>query len=381
MTEALVRMPKLADTLVEGTVGQWLKQVGETVAAGEPLASIETDKVSTELTAPVAGTLVALLVPAGQAVPIETAIARIAASEETTTGDSAQATTADSVSAAVESVPQPGAQRRTTPLAARLLAEHGLRPDDIGVPPAGARRITKDDVLRHLAAAAPLPTEGRTRGEDVLVPLSSMRRAIAEHMTAARQSIPHGQTVMAADVSRLVEWRDSIKAEFERTEHGRLTLTVCFVVALAQALAKTGAYGPIDLGVAVAVDNGLVVPVIRGVDSLSLGEAARRLQHAADNARARQLTTEDVQGGVMTVTNVGSFGNLLAAPIVPLGQLGIFGPGLVERRPVPGPHGTLRAGWQCLLTLMFDRKRIDEFAADRLLGSVVDHLARLSGQG
>jgi 2-oxoglutarate dehydrogenase E2 component (dihydrolipoamide succinyltransferase) len=206
-----------------------------------------------------------------------------------------------------------------------------------------------------------------------------MRRAIAEHMTAARQSIPHGQTVLAADLTSLVEWRDNSKAEFESVEHARLTLTVCFVAALAQALAKTQ-HQPVDLGVAVAIDNGLVVPVIRGADALGLGETARRLQQAADKARARQLTADDLQGGLMTVTNVGSFGNLLASPIVPLGQLGIFGPGVVERRPMPSPQGTLRAGWQCLLTLMFDRRQLDDFAADRLLGAVVDQLGRLSSE-
>jgi 2-oxoisovalerate dehydrogenase E2 component (dihydrolipoyl transacylase) len=353
----VVRMPKLADTLVEGTLGRWLKQPGQHVAAGEPLASIETDKVTTELTAPAAGTLLELLVAEGEVVPIETPIARIGAPSASSAPGRAAAPSAPAASA-----PE---SPRPTPVASRLLEEHGLRAEDVD---AGSRRLTKEDVLRHLEARSETHTIS-------LTPLTSMRRAIAQHMVKARQTIPHGQTVMAADLTELWRWRDSTRSDFEAMYGARLTFTVCFLNALARALADAGRRN-VDLGVAVAVQNGLVVPVIRSADTLLLGETARALERIAQRARASSLIAEDMQGALMTLTNVGSFGNLLASPIVPLGQMGILGPGVVERRAMPAFDG-IRLGHQCFVSLMYDRRAFDDFAADRFLGSVVDHLRQL----
>jgi 2-oxoglutarate dehydrogenase E2 component (dihydrolipoamide succinyltransferase) len=203
-----------------------------------------------------------------------------------------------------------------------------------------------------------------------------MRRAIAEHLTRARRTIPHGQTVIAADLTRLVAWRDEHKAAFLAAEGANLTFTVIFVYALGQALA-TRHRSPIDLGVAVALDAGLIVPVLRNVDSLSPGATARGVADLATRARASKLTPDETQGAQMTVTNVGSFGNLTASPIVPLGQSAILGPGLVERRPLPGADGGVRLGWRCLLSLMFDRRALSDFEADKLLRGVVTNLANL----
>jgi len=464
MAEALVvRMPKLADTLVEGTLGQWLKRVGESVAAGEPLASIETDKVTTELTAPAGGIVLELLVDEGQTVPIETPIARLgdpsmtsataaaavgaagapapgpaappgsaraapaaAAPPDRQAGPPAPATaTSTAVAAPSPAAAGPAASAdlaapgsagpggpgpRPTPVAARLLAAHGLPPAAVTVPP-GARRLTKADVLRHLeqpahasdalassspslappsasakaslpATASPpeAPSPGASdHGAGVLVPLSSMRRSIAEHMLAARSTIPHGLVVAEADLTELVAWREATRAPFEQTEGARLTLTVCFVAALGRALAEAG-HQSVDLGVAVALERGLIVPVIRRVEELGLGETARALAELAGRARAARLAPADVRGGLMTITNVGSFNNLLAAPIVPLGQLGILGPGLVEQRPLPGPGPSVRIGWRCLLSLSFDRRALDDLAAERLLIATVAHLARLPSE-
>jgi pyruvate/2-oxoglutarate dehydrogenase complex dihydrolipoamide acyltransferase (E2) component len=324
VTDAIVRMPKLADTLVEGTLAQWLKDVGAPVSRGEPLASIETDKVTTELTSPSDGTLLEVLVPAGTTVPIETPIARIG-------------------SATVTTAPAP---RKVTPLAARMLAEHGLTPDQV---PATSLRLKRDDVLAFVA----------TRPEPA--PLSSMRRAIAEHMTRAYQSIPHGQTVMAADLTQVVHWRDD--------QDPRPTFTVLFVYALARALEP-----PADVGVAVALQAGLIVPVVRSAHLLSVSQTTDAIGDLAARARANQLQLAETQGARMTVTNVGSFGNLTAAPIIPLGQIGILGPGLVERRPMATAEGGVRPGWRCLLSFGFDRRAFDDFAADRFLRKVIDRL-------
>jgi 2-oxoglutarate dehydrogenase E2 component (dihydrolipoamide succinyltransferase) len=436
MSETLVRMPKLADTLVEGTLAQWLKRVGDEVRRGEPLASIETDKVTTELTSPAAGTLLEVLVGDGQTVPIETPIARIAGAEgasRPTEGPSREAEgpsrgaeqtsrqaegasqRAEAASRQIEAPsparegpsrqtigpsragqgpsrlgeppsrpgaavppraePSPGV-RKPTPVAARLLAEHGLKPADIAIE---SGRLTKGDVLAFIARAKrPAPAAALPDGG--LVPLTSLRRAIAEHMLKARQTIPHGQCVMEVDLTQVVAWREAEKTAFQEQHGANLTFTVLFVHALARRLA---AYlgGPADLGVAVALEAGLIVPVLRGADSLSLAETARGVADLAGRARANKLAPDEVQGARMTLTNVGSFGNLTASPLVPLGQLGILGPGLVERRPLPAPGGGIRVGWRCLLSLMFDRRAFDDYAADRFLRGIVDELVALPTRG
>jgi 2-oxoglutarate dehydrogenase E2 component (dihydrolipoamide succinyltransferase) len=267
-----------------------------------------------------------------------------------------------------------GPPRKATSVAARLLAEHGLSADQL---PATSTRLTKDDVLAYLARERTSPAAGATAHDGSaagLIPLTRMRQAIAEHMVRAHQTIPHGQTVMDVDLTELVAWREERKTAFQQAEGASLTFTVFFVHALARQLAAHRGPG-VDIGVAVALDNsGLIVPVLRGADELSLGATARGVADLAQRARSGKLAPDATQGGHMTVTNVGSFGNLTAAPIVPLGQLGILGPGLVERRPMPTPDGGLRPGWRCLIALMFDRRAFDDFAADRFLRGVVDAL-------
>src|SRR6266542_1085289 len=364
-------MPRLADTLVEGTVGKWLKQVGESVAVGEPLVSIETDKVTTDVTAPAAGSVLELLVPEGQTVAVETPIARIGAAEGAAASSATPATSAapetpvppevdtqldeatvmrtvtDQAPSVTRSVTGP----KTTPLAARLLAEHGLRASDLGT----AGRVTKADVLRYLAerhepSVHGEPMEGSEPFErlpDNVVPLSSMRKAIAEHMVRARKTIPMGQTVLQADLTDVANWREREKGPFELREGAALTYT------------------------------GLIVPVIRGADALSLAETARALADVAERARSGKLQPGETRGALMTVTNVGSFGNLFASPIVPLEQIGILGPGIVERRPMPTKDGGIKIGWRCWLTLMFDRRAFDDLAADRFLRSVLELLLQI----
>ena len=212
-----------------------------------------------------------------------------------------------------------------------------------------------------------------------------MRRAIADHMSKARATIPHGQTVMEADITRLVTWREREKVAFQAREGANLTLTVFFVAALGRALRRVASdlevpppirsgSTTIDLGIAVALDGGLIVPVVRNADRLSFGEAARTIQDLADRARAGRLAPDETTGAVMSVTNVGTFGNITAFPIVPLNQVGILGPGIVEQRPLPSGDGGIRLGWRCLLALVFDRRALSDFAADRLLSTVVEEL-------
>jgi 2-oxoglutarate dehydrogenase E2 component (dihydrolipoamide succinyltransferase) len=312
MAETVVTMPRLADTLVEGTLGEWLKQVGERIAEGEALAIVETDKVTTELPSPIAGIVLEHLIAAGETVPIETPIARIGAAAT--------------------------AERTDT----------GSDPPPLAAP-----------------AVSPL---------SFTVSLTAMRRSIASHMQQAFDTIPCGQTVIAADLTDVAAWRDATRAGFQARQRANLSFTVLFVYALARALARLRPQEPRDIGVAVAVDRGLIVPVVRAADTLTAGELARTIAALATRARDRSIAPADTRGALMTVTNVGSFGNLTAAPIVPLDQLGILAPGLVEPRPMLTMDGGIRPGWRCLLSLSYDRRRLDDFAADRLLRAITAEL-------
>ena len=404
MSGTTLSMPKLADTLVEGTVARWLKQVGDPVAEGEPLVEIETDKVSTELVAPAGGVLTELLAEAGSTVPVGAPLARIGDSATAHAGSGPAGphpqppppNLGEGVGGGGENVPPPEPSPKTTSVAARMLAEHGLRADEIAGEP--GRRVTKRDVLRFVesrTASPPPPELGEGAGgggspfPSTFQPLTSMRRAIADHMARARATIPHGQTVMAADVTRPAAWREREKAAFQDREGAPLTFTVFFVGALGRALARIGpelgiplprrdGRAVVDLGIAVAIPAGLIVPVVRDADSLDLGALARAVRDLADRARAGTLSPDQTTGAVMSVTNVGSFGNLSAFPIVPLSQVGILGPGLVERRPLPGPDGGIKSGWRCLIGLVFDRRVLSDLAADRLLRGVLDELDRLA---
>ena len=275
-------LPRLADTLVEGTVARWLKRPGERVSKGEPLVEVETDKVNSELEAPIDGTLSEIVVAEGETAPVGAVLARI-------TEEGAPAATAGSIAPATDRTPADQA-------------------------PAG---------------------EGG---------LSPMRRRIAERMQEARATIPQGACVREFDLSRL-----------ERNGGW----TAYFVKALALAS------GSDSIGGAVEVPGGLVVPVVREAGKHSTQEISAEVADLAERARSNRLQPAEVAGAGFTVTNVGGGGTLMAFPLVSPGQPGILAPGAV------------RSDGRCYVTLCYDRRAYDDYAADRLLARVEEELARL----
>jgi 2-oxoglutarate dehydrogenase E2 component (dihydrolipoamide succinyltransferase) len=266
-----VELPKLADTLVEGTVARWLKQAGQAVRKGEPLVEIETEKVSSELEAPADGVL-EIVVAAGETVPVGQVIARIS-----------------------------------------------------GEAPVG---------VHHAVTAAP-PAAGA---------MSSMRRRIAERMQEARARVAQGACVREVDLSHI--------------QRGGRSWTSYFVKALAAAVPVA------SVGVAVEVPDGLLVPVVKDVPALSLDQVSDQIADLAVRAREGRLRPEEVTGGDFTVTNVGGGGTLMAFPLVNPGEPGILA------------QGAIRDG-RCFVTLCYDRRRYDDYSADRLLARVAEELARL----
>ncbi len=419
-----IKMPQLGESVTEGTIGRWLKQPGDPVAKYEPLLEVVTDKVDTEVPAPIAGTLLEILVPEGETVRVGSVIARLGTADEAPAAEATPAEAAPAtVAAPAEAGPAEAAPARNTflsPVVARLLAEHGL--DPARVPGTGqGGRVTKQDVLRFLetrdadkapaappatlpapappvaapapaprrealpAGLAPSPETDASLPEDAeLVPLTPMRRAIAEHMERSVRTAPHVTTVMEVDLSRVLTHREANRAAFER-QGARLTLTPYFVQAVAASLGGTpvlnGSFTErgivlnrrVHIGVAVALDEGLLVPVVRDADEKTLLGLARAVGDLAERARARRLKPDETQGGTFTITNHGVSGSLFATPIINQPQSAILGVGAVVKRPVvisQGGADAIAIRPICYLSLTFDHRIADGATADTFLAAV-----------
>jgi pyruvate/2-oxoglutarate dehydrogenase complex dihydrolipoamide acyltransferase (E2) component len=429
-----VKMPQLGESVTEGTIGRWLKQPGEAVAKYEPLLEVTTDKVDSEVPSTVDGTVLELLVPEGETVPVGALLARIA-----TADDGPRLAAPGGAAGSTKNQPphQPdGANSFVSPVVARLAAEHNL--DLSRLRGTGANgRITKRDVEQYLAmqtdgpsmtsqqappshlrpstvlttaetrplqetmlstpispGGAPLPTEPLAPPSavepesapslgpgDELVPHSPMRRAIAEHMARSKRTAPHVTTVMEVDLSRITRHRDSVKADYER-QGVRLTFTAYFALAAVAALRAVpvlnGSYrdegvimnSRINIGIAVAIPDGLIVPVIRDADGLSLLGVARAVNDLAERARARRLKPDETRDGTFTITNHGVSGSLFAMPIINQPQAAILGIGAIEKRAVvvsEGGYDAIAIRPRAYLSLTFDHRITDGATADHFL--------------
>ncbi len=443
-----VRMPKLADTLVEGTLARWLKSAHETVQQGEPIAEIETDKVTTELTAPESGTLGDLLVSEGQTVPIGTPLVQIfvgadvsrpgspidtpvGAGEDVAEGlgrlrrpsppeDEVEETSAlSNTSHTEEAGPSPSQPKRSSPLAARIAEAHGV---DLSCVQALGSRITRMDVERHLtqspsaaieagvteqftttggasapsthshlrgttggaSAPSPLPHPLPPLLRDELVPLTGLRRATAQRMALVHR-IPTGCAVVEVDITAVDDVYKKEREAWLAREGFPLTYTPYFIHALAQSLRvwpavlmsfANGRSEPregVHVGVAVALDDGLIVPVIRNADQKDFAAIARAQNDLVSRARAHRLRPEEVTGGVATLTNVGSMGGLLALPMLNENQAVILGMGAITRRAV-GIGSSIQYRSYIYLSLTFDRRLLDDLQAERFLLDVAKHI-------
>ena len=419
-------MPQLGESVTEGTIGRWLKQPGDAVAKYEALLEVITDKVDTEVPAPIAGTLLEILVPEGETVRVGTVIARLGSDDDATTDAQITAPSPPSTvhrppsdtapPSTVHRPPSNGDASRNSymsPVVARLVAEHGLELAQI-IGTGQGDRVTKQDVLRFVEARAAQPPVADTPPaaadtppadaatppsvlstqhsaltpelpEDAeLLPLSPMRRAIAEHMVRSVRTAPHVTTVMEVDLSRIIAHREANKAAFER-QGVRLTFTPYFfqatVAGLQRAPVLNGSFTEqgivlnrrAHIGLAVALDEGLLVPVLRDADEKNLLGLARAVGDLAERARTRRLRPEETQGGTFTITNHGVSGSLFATPIINQPQAAILGIGAIVKRPVVVSHdGTdaIAIKPMCYLSLTFDHRIADGALADGFLAAV-----------
>jgi 2-oxoisovalerate dehydrogenase E2 component (dihydrolipoyl transacylase) len=386
-------MPQLGESVAEGTIGRWLKKPGDRVEKYEPIVEVITDKVNAEVPSPFAGTLTAILVEEGATVPNDTPIAEIETADagETGTGtaDTAAPTSAPPAPApapaaatpALAPAPAPAAtptaptaaalpavadaDARMTPAVRRLLREHGLAPEQIRGT-GGGGRITREDVIAAVeairtggapaapAAPPPAPASAAAAGaalvfppgaDEVVVPLTQMRRGIAAQMTRALQ-VPHAYVHVEVDVANLVRLRESLKRDYQAREGISLSFVPFIVRAAVEALRRSPTFNAtwteqglvakrrMNVGVAVAVDDGLIVPVIRDVDQLSISGINRAIADVAARARAKKLRVDDFGGGTFTVDNTGWFGSNLTMPIINVPEVAILTMEAITKRPV-----------------------------------------------
>src|SRR5205823_4369927 len=412
--------------LAEGTLSKWLKQLGDEVKRDEPLFEISTDKVDAEIPAPTAGVLAEIKVQEGQTVPVQTLVAVI----ETDKGASATA----APSAAAQRAPaapggtavspqQPTApsrplppstapvkggdgaetaeerlRRKSTPLVRKIAAEH--RVDISTIPGTGfAGRVTKQDILGVIERGA--PAVPRTPSPEPLAPVehpvvepwpgdrvepfSKIRKITADHMVMSRRVSAHVTSFFEVDYTRVAELRRKHKQAY--AERGvNLTYLAFIAKTCAQMLRKHPVVnaavsgdniiyrGDVNVGIAVALDWGLIVPVIKRADELSLAGIARAINDLGERARTKKLLPDEIQRGTFTITNPGVFGSYAGAPIINQPQVAILGVGVIEKRPkvVTLPDGTDTIAVRTLgvLSMSYDHRVVDGADADRFLAEV-----------
>jgi pyruvate dehydrogenase E2 component (dihydrolipoamide acetyltransferase) len=397
-----VAMPQMGESIVEGTLTRWLKKPGDRVERDEPLFEISTDKVDSEIPSPTAGTLSDLLVLEGQTVQVNAIVARIdegrngadAAPAKTGASDApamneAPVVAKASVASKTSTAPMTPVSIRLTgavsPLALRLARENKTDLSAIAGTGLGGR-ITKTDVearIPHPAApmpVAPLPAV-RMALADRIEPMTSMRSRIAEHMLMSQTVSAHVTTVHRVDMTRIAKVRAQHKQDFASRYGISLTFLPFIARAAVHALNAFPVFnasldrnnivyhGDINVGIAVALDNGLIVPVIRLADEKNVLGLQKAIVDLSSRARSRQLNPDEIQGGTFSITNFGSFGSVFATPIINQPQVAILGVGAVEKVPVV-VNDAIAIRSQCYLALTFDHRLIDGALADRFTAVV-----------
>jgi 2-oxoglutarate dehydrogenase E2 component (dihydrolipoamide succinyltransferase) len=377
-----VKVPTLGESVSEATIGEWLKQPGEAVAADEPIASLETDKVAVEVPAPVAGVMGQHIAKVGDNVAVGAVIATI----EAGSGAAAAlaAAPASAPSAPVAPTPAPAADDSDpavlSPAVRRAVLEHGIDPASIkGTGKDG--RITKEDVLAAAAAksAAPAPavsapapapaTAAGSRGEE-RVKMTRLRQTVARRLKEAQDTAALLTTFNDCDMSAVIEAREKFKGVFEKKHGVKLGFMSFFAKAACLALKDIPAvnariegdeivYHPyVDLSVAVSAPNGLVVPVVRNVDQLGFADIEKAIGDLGKRAKDGTLTMEDMKGGTFTISNGGIFGGLMYTPIINPPQSAVLGLHRIEDRPVVR-DGQIVIRPMMYLALSYDHRLID----------------------
>ena len=425
-----IPMPQMGESITEGTITKWLKQVGETVQRDEPLFEISTDKVDAEIPSPVAGVLTEIKVPEGATVGVNTVVAVIGGTAKggpqglkpesraagygtaeavPLTKASAEAAPAAAAPAAAPAPPA-GERLRSSPLVRKIAKDNNVDLAQVaGTGSAG--RITKADILSHMeqahmekpaaarpsapapAAAAAKPTAPAPEPGS-LVPMTKMRSIIARRMVESKQTSPHVHTVFKVDMTRIVRLREREKSKYEQRNGVKLTympfITRAAILALRQHPIVNGAvegeairYNKnINIGIAVALEWGLIVPVIKQAEEKNFLGLARAIVDVAERARGKKLATDEISGGTFTLTNSGIFGEQFGMPIINQPQAAILGIGGMAKEPVvltdKDGNDSIAIRTMQHFTLGFDHRIVDGADAGKFMSDFKAHLEHWS---
>ena len=416
MAKFEIVMPKLGESIIEATITKWMKKEGDAVKEDEPILEIATDKVDSEIPSPVEGILVQRFFQEGDVVPVGTVIALIdmggedASPKQSSGGNSepsGKERTAPKNEKAPEPVPAelvPGkivSNRFYSPLIKNIAKQENIPLQELeNVPGTGTEgRLTKQDLLNFIStrgkASKPQAQQAKTpsfpvSAEDQVIAMDRMRQLISSHMLRSVQTSPHVTSIVETDMTRIVNWRDKHKDPFFERENIKLTFTPIFIEAIAGAVrdfpqvnvsvdeTNIILHKNINIGMAVALPNfNLIVPVIKNADQKSLLGIIRDVTDLAERARSSRLKPDEIMGGTISLTNLGSFGTLTGTPIINQPQTAIVAVGSIRKRPVvidtlSGDAIVVRQ--MMFLSLTFDHRVIDGALAGQFLNKMSFYL-------
>ncbi len=440
MAQVELIMPKMGESIMEATILRWVKNPGDRVETDEPILEIATDKVDTEVPSPVSGVIAQTLFNANDVVPVGKVIAIIqtdtedtapipspAIADKTLSNGAAMRDAPAMAEPTLQQAPQPAASSSTrtgeagrfySPLVRNIAQQERISLQELEqVPGSGLQgRVTKKDILAYveqkrstpaavvppLTAAAPAaPTVASTAAQPLsgnveIIEMDRMRKLIADHMVMSKQTSPHVTSFVEVDVTEIVQWRERVKKDFEARYGEKITFTPIFIEAVCKALrdfpmvnisvegSKIILKKDIHIGMATALPNGnLIVPVIKNADLLNLPGLTKAVNDLAARARANQLKPEEIQGGTFTLTNVGTFGNVMGTPIINQPQVAILATGAIRKKPavVETPYGDLIAVRHLMfLSLSYDHRVVDGALGGSFLRRIGDYLEQFDAK-
>ncbi len=414
-----IKMPKLGESITEGTIMRWAVKIGDMVQEDDILFEVSTEKVSAEIPSPVAGKVIEIRFSEGDVVPVGTVMAIVEIEAEvgkpepdkvtekaaTPPPDSEKEETSVTPKAAKQdtAVPKSDQERFYSPLVRNIAKTENISQTELdSITGTGFQgRVNKNDVLQYLEArkkpgqkAVPSSEPSRptipVSDGDRIIEMDRVRRIIADHMVMSKKVSPHVTTIVEADVTKLVQWRNRVKDDFFHRTNVKLTFMPSITEACARALAdfpqvnaSVDGYNMIlkkniNIGIAVALDNGnLIVPVIHHADQLNIDGLAIAIDSLANKARNNKLAPDDIQGGTFSITNFGTFKNIIGTPIINQPQVAVLGVGYVEKKPavVETPDGDVIAiRHKMYLSLSYDHRIVDGALGGSFVRRVADYL-------
>jgi len=429
MAQVELIMPKMGESVAEATIISWQKEVGETIEIDETVVEIATDKVDSEVPSSVEGVLVKKLFEANDVVKVGEVFAIVETEGGTETSAPvveeapAPAVAAEKVEdqvAKVQESVQPitnEGSRFYSPLVRSISSEEGISLEELEQVPGTGKggRVTKEDILAYVEnrgnapdpqpATAPHSSSPKSEatkpapkaapaislsGDSEIIQMNRMRKLIADHMVMSKQTSPHVTSFVEADVTTLVNWRNSVKTEFKKREGQNITFTPIFIEAVAKGIkdfpminvsvdeTNIIVHKDVNIGMATALPSGnLIVPVVKGADQMNLIGITKTVNDLAARARANQLKPDEIQGGTFTLTNVGSFGNVMGTPIINQPQVAIMAVGSIKKKPavIEMPQGDMIGiRHMMFLSLSYDHRVVDGALGGSFLRKVADYL-------